>query len=151
VGVGIETVGSNKHSDMLSLMRPFDADETAYMQASVEDIYEQFVKLVATSRNKTQEEVDQIAQGRVWAAADALSIGLIDEVGGLQDAISYAAALADMPSSDAYSVVGYPTPPTFLEQLMEQFGGKTEDEISVFLNYQPGKMYARLPYNYDIR
>ena len=151
VGVGIETVGSNKHSDMLSLMRPFDADETAYMQASVEDIYEHFVKLVATSRNKTEEEVDEIAQGRVWAAADALSIGLIDEVGGLQDAISYAAALADMTSSDDYSVVGYPTPPTFLEQLMEQFGGKTEDEISVFLNYQPGKMYARLPYNYEIR
>jgi len=150
VGVGIETVGSNKHSDMLSLMRPFDADETAYMQATVEDIYEMFVNLVATSRGKTAEEIDAIAQGRVWAATDALSIGLVDEIGSLEDAISYAAALADLTSSDAYSVVGYPAPPTFMQQLMEQFGGSSED-ISVFQNYEPGRMYARIPYNYNIR
>ena len=147
VGVGIETVGSNKHSDMLSLMRPFDAAETAYMQASVEDIYELFVNLVATSRGLSVERVDEIAQGRVWAATDALQIGLVDEIGTLEDAISYAAALADLSSSDEYSVVGYPTPPTFMEQLLEQFGGGSK-EVSVFLNYEPGKMYARLPYDY---
>jgi protease-4 len=152
VGVGIETIGSNKHSDALSLMRPFDNAELTYMQASVEDIYELFVKLVADSRKLTVEQVDAIAQGRVWAATDALQIGLIDEIGTLEDAISYAAALADMNSSDEYSVVGYPAPLTFIEQLMEQFGGsKTEDEISVWLNYEPGKYYARLPYNYVIR
>ena len=152
VGVGIETIGSNKHSDALSLMRPFDNAELAYMQASVEDIYELFVKLVADSRKLTVEQVDAIAQGRVWAATDALQIGLIDEIGTLEDAISYAAALADMNSSDEYSVVGYPAPLTFIEQLMEQFSGsKTEDEVSVWLNYEPGKYYARLPYNYVIR
>ena len=151
VGVGIETIGSNKHSDMLSLMRPFDAAETAYMQASVEDIYELFVKLVADSRKLTVEQVDAIAQGRVWAATDALQIGLVDEIGGLPEAISYAAALADLISSDAYSVVGYPTPPTFLQQLMEQFGGSAGSDVSVFLNYEPGRMYARIPYTYDIR
>lgn len=152
VGVGVETIGSNKHSDMMSLMRPFDADELAYMQASVEDIYELFVKLVADSRELTVEQVDAIAQGRVWAATDALQIGLIDEIGTLQDAISYAAALADLTSSDQYSVAGYPAPLTFFEQLMEQFGGSnTEQEISVWLNYEPGKYYARLPYNYVIR
>lgn len=150
VGVGIETVGSNKHSDMLSLMRPFDKDEAAYMQASVEDIYELFVKLVADSRGQSVEQVDAIAQGRVWAATDALKIGLVDEIGGLQDAISYAAAMADMNSSDEYSVVAYPTPPTFLQQLMEQFTGESSD-VSVFLNYEPGRMYARLPYNYVIK
>ena len=152
VGVGVETIGSNKHSDMMSLMRPFDADELAYMQASVEDIYELFVKLVADSRELTVDQVDAIAQGRVWAATDALQIGLIDEIGTLQDAISYAAALADLTSSDQYSVSGYPAPLTFFEQLMEQFGGSnSEQEISVWLNYEPGKYYARLPYNYDIR
>ena len=152
VGVGVETIGSNKHSDMMSLMRPFDADELNYMQASVEDIYELFVKLVADSRELTVDQVDAIAQGRVWAATDALQIGLIDEIGTLQDAISYAAALADLTSSDQYSVSGYPAPLTFFEQLMEQFGGSnSEQEISVWLNYEPGKYYARLPYNYDIR
>ncbi len=152
VGVGVETISSNKHSDMMSLMRPFDADELAYMQASVEDIYELFVKLVADSRELTVEQVDAIAQGRVWAATDALQIGLIDEIGTLEDAISYAAALADLTSSDQYSVSGYPAPLTFFEQLMEQFGGSnSEQEISVWLNYEPGKYYARLPYNYVIR
>ncbi len=152
VGVGVETISSNKHSDMMSLMRPFDADELAYMQASVEDIYELFVKLVADSRKLTVDQVDAIAQGRVWAATDALQIGLIDEIGTLEDAISYAAALADLTSSDQYSVSGYPAPLTFFEQLMEQFGGSnSEQEISVWLNYEPGKYYARLPYNYVIR
>ena len=152
VGVGIETIGSNKHSDMLSLMRPFDNAELAYMQASVEDIYELFVKLVADSRNLTVDQVDAIAQGRVWAAADALQMGLIDEIGTLEDAISYAADLADLNSSDEYSVVGYPAPLTLIEQLMEQFGSSSsQKDISVWLNYQPGKYYARLPYNYDIR
>ena len=152
IGVGVETIGSNKHSDMMTLMRPFDPKETAYMQASVEDIYELFVNLVANSRGMEPEKVDEIAQGRVWAATDALQIGLVDEIGSLQDAIAYAAALADLNSSDDYSVQGYPTPPTFVEQLLEQFGtNKQDNEISAFLSYQPGKFYARMPYNYVIR
>lgn len=149
VGVGVETVGSNKHSDILSLMRPFDADETAYMQATVEDIYELFVNLVATSRDLPVERVDEIAQGRVWAATDALQIGLVDEIGSLQDAIAYAAAMADLTSSDAYSVVGYPAPPSFLQQLLDQFGGGSGN-ASVFQNYQPGQLYARIPYDYRL-
>jgi protease-4 len=121
------------------------------MQASVEDIYELFVNLVAKSRNLSVEQVDAIAQGRVWAATDALQIGLVDEIGGLPEAISYAAALADLNSSDDYSVVGYPAPPSFVQQLMEQFGVNTGSDVSVFLNYEPGRMYARIPYTYDIR
>lgn len=154
VGVNVESVGSNKHSDMMSLMRPFDAAELAYMQASVEDIYELFVNLVATSRGLSVERVDQIAQGRVWAAADALEVGLVDEIGTLQDAISYAAALADLPSSDDYSVASYPAVPSFFEQLMSQLGGSGMGEdvrFRVLKSYEPGRFYARLPYDYEIR
>lgn len=154
VGVNVESVGSNKHSDMMSLMRPFDAAELAYMQASVEDIYELFVNLVATSRGLSVERVDQIAQGRVWAAADALEVGLVDEIGTLQDAISYAAALADLPSSDDYSVASYPAVPSFFEQLMSQLGGSGMGEdirLRVLKSYEPGRFYARLPYDYEIR
>ena len=165
VGVGIETVGSNKHSDMFSLMRPFDSEELAYMQASVEDIYERFVNLVATSRNLEPARVDEIAQGRVWMGSDALEIGLVDEIGTLDDAIAYAAALADLHSSDEYKVVGYPRPLTFAEQLMSSFG-KSQQEPSVLSGtpfagmagsllelkkQQPGVVYARLPYAFDIR
>ena len=154
VGVNVESVGSNKHSDMMSLMRPFDAAELAYMQASVEDIYELFVNLVATSRGLSVERVDQIAQGRVWAAADALEAGLVDEIGTLQDAISYAAALADLPSSDDYSVASYPAVPSFFEQLMSQLGGSGMGEdvrLRVLKSYEPGRFYARLPYDFEIR
>ncbi len=154
VGVNVESVGSNKHSDMMSLMRPFDAAELAYMQASVEDIYELFVNLVAASRGLSVERVDQIAQGRVWAATDALEVGLVDEIGTLQDAISYAAALADLPSSDDYSVASYPAVPSFFEQLMSQLGGSGMGEdvrLRVLKSYEPGRFYARLPYDYEIR
>ena len=160
VGVGVETIGSNKHSDMLSLMRPFDSAELAYMQATVEDIYELFVNLVATSRGLSVERVDEIAQGRVWAAADALEIGLVDEIGTLQDAISYAAALADLPSSDDYAVASYPAVPSFFEQLMSQLGGLgsgsdsrlgLDGRLRALKTYAPGRFYARLPYDYEIR
>ncbi len=165
IGVNVETVGSHRHSDMYSLMRPFDSEELKYMQASVEDIYESFVNLVATSRDKDPEYIDSIAQGRVWTGADALEIGLVDEIGTLEDAISYAAALADMHSSDEYGVVAYPRPLTFMEQILESMGQSTTP--SVLLEGTPfeamgremenvkaaenGTVFARLPYSIDIK
>ena len=165
IGVGVETVGSHKHSDMYSLMRPFDAKEMAYMQASVEDIYDSFVSLVAESRDITYEAVDAIAQGRVWTGADALEIGLVDELGTLQDAIVYAALLADFHSSDEYCVVSYPEPLTPFQELMMQFGSGREEPsilsgtpfeglgpaVATLKANQPGVIYARLPYAFDIR
>ena len=165
LGVGIESVNSNKHSDMFSLMRPFDKTELAYMQASVEDIYESFVNLVASSRGLEPARVDEIAQGRVWTGADALEIGLVDEIGTLQDAIAYAAALADLPSSDLYKVVDYPEPLTFFQELMLQLGQTKEEPtilsgtpfaglapaVSSLRANEPGRVYARRPYALDIR
>ncbi len=164
VGVGIETVGSHKHSDMYSLMRPFDAKELDYMQASVEDIYESFVNLVATSRNQEPAQIDAIAQGRVWTGADALEIGLVDEIGTLEDAISYAAALADMHASDEYGVVAYPRPLSMLEQLMQSMGENNTPsilsgtpfealgkELESLQSNKPSAVYARLPYSLEIR
>ncbi len=165
IGVGVETVGSNKHSDMFSLVRPFDKEEMQYMQASVEDIYERFVNLVASSRGMDPARVDEIAQGRVWTGADALEIGLVDEIGTLEDAITYAASLADFYSSDEYRVVGYPQPLTFIEEFMNSIGqGADEpsilsgtpfeafgDAVSGLKAQTPGLVYARLPYALEIR
>lgn len=164
IGVGIETVGSNKHSDMFSMMRPFDAKELAAMQASVEDIYDSFVGLVAASREMSVPDVDAIAQGRVWTGADALEIGLVDAIGTLEDAVAYAAALADFHSSDEYTICDYPEPLTMFQQLMMQLGGAEEPTVlsdtpfealgpavaSLKAN-QPGVVYARLPYSLEIR
>ncbi|MBR1569987.1 MAG: signal peptide peptidase SppA [Bacteroidales bacterium] len=166
LGVGIESVTSNKHGDMLSLMRPFSPEETAYMQATVEDIYDRFVGLVAASRGMDTPAVDEIAQGRVWAGSDALGIGLADEAGTLKDAVLYAASLAGLFSAEDYKVVTYPGVPTTLESLIALLGqGHEEPTVLAGTPFEavaktlmkslqgdrPVTMYARMPYCLDIR
>ena len=125
-------VNSNKHADFMSLMRPLDSEETAYMQASVERIYDSFVSLVAEGRNLTGEFVDNVAQGRVWTGRDALSIHLVDEIGTLEDAVRWAAEAAGESLEDAdlkhWNIVGYPKPPTAMESVMEMLGNKPSGE-----------------------
>lgn len=129
--VNMVPVKSHKHSDMLQLTRPFDEQETAWMQVYVDDIYNQFVGIVAEGRGKTFEAVDSIAQGRVWTGADAIRIGLVDEIGTLEDAIAYAASMAGDPDVSAWNVTGYPKPLTLMEQLMQQFGQSAGAEEAV--------------------
>ena len=125
-------VNSNKHSDIMSLMRPLDAEETAYMQASVERIYDRFVSLVAEGRNLTYDFVDNVAQGRVWTGQDALAIHLVDEIGTLEDAIKWAAEAAGESLEEAdlknWNVVAYPKQPTAMEQMMDMLGNKPSGE-----------------------
>ena len=79
---------------MFSLMRPFDSDEYNYMLRSIEGAYERFLDVVSDGRGMSKERVDEIGQGRVWTGADALKINLTDEIGGLTDALNYAALAA---------------------------------------------------------
>ncbi len=169
--VNVTTVGSSSHSGMLGLMRPLDAAETAYMQKSVEDIYERFVSIVSEGRKLESDYVDSIAQGRVWVGSDALKIGLVDEIGTLEDAIHYAALMADGSSEalDSWRVEEFPKPQTTMEMLMSMMGGSAP-EVKVFkgtpyesaakylwdLNRSWEKnrgsyMFASLPYVMDIR
>lgn len=165
LGVNIETVGSNKHSDMFSLMRPFDAKEIAYMQASVEDIYDTFVNIVADGRSLEPARVDQIAQGRVWMGSDALDISLVDQIGTLEDAVIYAAGLAGLHSKEDYKEVSYPKPLTMAQQLMMTFGQGMEEptilsgtpfhamgkDIDRMTTSAPSLVYARIPYDIEIK
>lgn len=166
IGVGVESISSNKHGDLLSLMRPFDAQETAYMQASVEDIYERFVNLVASSRGMEPARVDEIAQGRVWTGSDALEIGLVDELGTLKDAIVYAASQAGLLYEEDYKVISCPAVPTPLEQAMLLLGPMQEEPTiladtpfepmarsldGLLKDNQPTGVYARLPYYLEIK
>ena len=129
--VNITPVKSHKHSDMLSLTRPFDAEETQWMQDYVDDIYTSFVNLVAEGRGKTYESVDSIAQGRVWTGKDALKIGLVDEIGTLEDALRYTASVAGDSDLDNWNVVAYPKPMSFMEQLKQQLGKGNKEEVMV--------------------
>ena len=165
VGVNVVSVGSNKHSDMYSLMRPFDAEETASMQAYVDDIYGRFVGLVAEGRSLETQQVDDIAQGRVWVGTDALGLGLVDEIGGLREAVNYAASLAGYLSKGDYHVVTYPTQLTQAEQFIQMLYGQREEpsilagtpfealgeSLRGLRENEPTQVYARLPYDIEIR
>lgn len=118
VGVNVVPVNSNKHSDVLMMMRKFDPEETAYMESAIEKVYTDFVSIVAEGRNMSTEAVDEIGQGRVWAGVDALKVGLADERGGLLDAIRYAELAAGL-AKDNYKIVEYPIVKTAYEKLLE--------------------------------
>ena len=162
--VNITPVNSNKHADMLGMMRALDSQETAFMQASVERIYSKFTSIVAEGRDMTVEDVDNIAQGRVWTGAEALEIGLVDQIGTIEDAIEYAALCIDgVESVNDVQVVGYPKPLTTIEAIMESIVGKGESVFAgtplenvekAFIGWteaESGKAYARLPYEIIIR
>lgn len=163
IHINITPVNSNRHADMYGMMRPLDKAETDYMQASVERIYDAFTGLVAEGRNMTVEAVDEIAQGRVWAGCDALEIGLVDEIGTIEDAIIYAAMSIDGVSSlDDVRIQEYPKPLTALESLLEAFGGNenvfsgtpfenVEEAFKDWNASESGKVYARMPFEYSIR
>lgn len=163
--VNITTISSNEHGDMYSGLRPLSDSETAYMQASVEKIYDKFTATVAEGRNLEVPYVDSIAQGRVWAGSDAAEIGLADGIGTIKDAIMYAAGAAGNGMADlsAWQIMEYPKPMTTMEILMESLGGSSasvfegtplenvEKAFSDWKADESGKVYARLPYEMSIR
>lgn len=161
--INITPVNSHSHSDMMGLMRPLDNMETAYMQASVEKIYDKFTSLVSKGRNMTVSDVDEVAQGRVWTGADALEIGLVDQIGTLEDAVNYAAkTIEGVTNLDDVAIEVFPKPQTTLEMLMESINGDSEvfadtpleNVEAAFKSWnstESGKVYARLPYEFIIR
>ena len=162
--VGVTNVGSSRHSDMYSLTRPLDAEETAYMQRSVDDIYEAFLENVSAGRGMDKAEIDEIAQGRVWTGSDALKIGLVDEIGTLADAVRYAAIAAGDAESDlsTWDIAAYPKPMTTLDIILENLTGSTdalagtpfESVGRAFRGWDAtstGKVYARMPYIMEIK
>ena len=161
--VNVTTVNSNDHSDMYTLIKPLDAAEKSYMQASVENIYNRFTSIVADGRDMTVEEVDAIAQGRVWTGAEAEGIGLVDQIGTLTDALNYAAiSIEGVESLNDVQILEYPKPQTSVEMLLEMFGNgesvfagtpfeNVENAFRGWNESQAGKVYARMPYEITIR
>ena len=95
LGITFDRASTNAHS-VMTTNRKLTADEMQMIQAEVDVTYDQFLSRVAEGRKLTKEQVNVIARGRVWTGRDALEIGLVDEIGGLTDAISYAAKKADI-------------------------------------------------------
>lgn len=93
LGLSFDRVGTNKHS-VMTTNRKLNEDEITLIQGQVDEIYDQFKSIVAEGRGMTKEEVGVIARGRVWTGRDAMAVGLVDEMGGLSDAIKFAAKKA---------------------------------------------------------
>lgn len=127
LGITFDEVGTNESSGFIGINRPMTEEERAFMQFQVEDVYTTFLKYVSEARGMSVEEVNNIAQGRVWTGSDAKEIGLIDDFGGLEDAIELAAELAEI---ENYKIRSLPAQKDFMKQLMEDFTGqKTQSRL----------------------
>lgn len=106
LGVTFDVAKTNHHS-MVTPFKPLTDDEKRSIQLSVDRIYDNFISKVADGRGITKAQVDSIGQGRVWTGSDAIEIGLVDELGSLQNAIDYAAEKAEI-ATDDIRVIAYP-------------------------------------------
>jgi len=126
LGLKTEIVNTNKNSDFPSIIRPMNPYEKELMQSSVEKIYSDFVSRVASGRKMSSESVDSVGQGRVWSGTSAVKIGLVDEMGGLNDAIVSAAKLAGI---DTYSVRELPVIEDPYTRILSQLTGEVRMSI----------------------
>ncbi|MDR2673662.1 MAG: signal peptide peptidase SppA [Opitutaceae bacterium] len=117
LGVTYDSVKTGKFADAITITRPKTVEELAVAQRMVDWIYDEFVGKVADARGIARERVHEIAQGRVWSGAEALRLGLVDEIGGLDDAIAHAAGKAGL--KPGYTVIEYPRKKEFAEVLAE--------------------------------
>jgi protease-4 len=137
LGLTFDRVATNKHS-VMTTNRKLNEDEMLVIQKSVDDIYDQFKGRVAAGRGMTKEQVNVIGRGRVWTGRDALKIGLVDELGGIKDAISYAADKAGIKDQ---KVVYYPkVKEDKFAELIEQFEEQNESEVKIESTELPKEM-----------
>jgi protease-4 len=161
----VDTVKTGKFADLGTVMRPKSDAELAIFQGMVDFIYDEFTAKVAESRKLELAAVKEIAQGRVWSGAEAKKLGLVDEIGNLDDAIQFAAQKAGL--GDSYRVSEYPRKKLFSETLAEAFEpGRRElasagpvgdlvraanEELKTLLRFNdPQGVYARLPLNLNL-
>ncbi|MCC6244349.1 MAG: signal peptide peptidase SppA [Gemmatimonadaceae bacterium] len=174
-GITFDTVKTGRYADLLTLSRPRTDAELAVLQRGTDAVYSAFIDRVATARKLTPDSVRQIAEGRVWSGTDAMRIGLVDSIGGLDAAIKSAASLAKLTGD--YDVREYPRTKTTTELLSEMFENKPTpvastalpsmlagrgqvqqlsreilQQLGVLLTYNdPRATYARLPFILIVR
>ncbi|WP_295618190.1 signal peptide peptidase SppA [Chamaesiphon sp. GL140_3_metabinner_50] len=166
-GITWDVVKTSKLADSSTIARPRTPQELAISQQMVDDIYDDFLNKVSESRKLPKQKVAEIAQGRVWSGSDAKKIGLVDDIGGLSDAISYAAETAKLGKD--WELEEYPAVEGWEEKLLKQFAGskearalqvqdpltaeliKVKAELSVLKTFNdPHHVYVRLPIDFKL-
>ncbi|NNF03721.1 MAG: signal peptide peptidase SppA [Rhodothermales bacterium] len=121
LGITFDQVATSPYADMFNAVEGFSAAERQLMQDATDGTYERFVRLVAEGRSLEADRVREIAEGRVWTGAEAVRIGLVDELGGLDEALEIAADMAEL-EEGAWRARWYPRQQTFLEMLTGTLG-----------------------------
>ena len=163
LGIKFDEVKTNKHAAFGTRARPFNAEEMALLEQYIGRGYNLFRKRVADGRQQSIEQIEEIAQGRVWLGNDALKIKLVDEIGGLDKAIAKAASLAKV---SQYHATSYPEQQSWWTNLLDQATSKNnylDEQLQATLGeyYEPFKfvknmnrqsaIQARLPYYVNIK
>ena len=160
LGIHVDVVKSHSYSDLGNPFRPLTEREKEAARGWIEDTYDDFVQHVADGRNMATEEVDEIAQGRVWSGVDARRINLIDMYGGLQKSVDVAAEMAEL---EQYRTVGLPRLKDPFQQFLKGLSGDVRtrvlkqtlgNEARYYLNLKEAlKMegiQARIPYKIEV-
>lgn len=161
LGITFDRVKTGRFADAVTISRPKTPEELAIVQRMVDWIYDEFVRKVSEARNLPREQVQEIAQGRVWSGAEAVKLGLVDELGGMDAAIAYAAQKAGL--APGFKVVEFPKKKELGELIADALEGikpassrtsgalgkiveQFESELRVLNQFNdPRGIYARLP------
>lgn len=133
IGLDFDVIKSHEYADLLNLTDPFTPAEERIIQQNVENGYEVFLDRVAANRGMTRDEVHEVAQGRVWTGADAWEVGLVDELGSLEDAIGMAAEMAEIKE---YRIENYPKQKGLFEALMASSQAKVQNYLYSWLPFE---------------
>jgi protease-4 len=137
LGMTFDRAGTNKHS-VMTTNRKLTPEEFTIIQEEVDAIYAQFLERVSVGRGMTTEEVNTFARGRVWTGTDALAIGLVDELGGISSAISYAAKKASIKDK---KILYYPLKKSDkLTELLEQLDEDENSDLNISSNQMPKEL-----------
>ena len=141
IGLTFDVAKTNENADFGTITQPLTEFQYGKLQEMVVKTYDDFTKRVADGRGLTQTYVDSIGQGRVWAGADAISLGLVDQLGDMEDAIAYAAEKANLGSD--YKVTEWPKQKDFFTRIMESMNSN-DDKLDAAMKQRLGAYYDYL-------
>ena len=139
IGLTFDVAKTNENADFGTITQPLTEFQYGKLQENVVKTYDQFTKRVAEGRGLRQTYVDSIGQGRVWSGVDAIEIGLVDQLGDMEDAIAYAAEKANLGSD--YKVTEWPKQKDFATRLMESLSSSDADKLDAAMRSKLGAYY----------
>jgi protease-4 len=156
LGISTDYVATSDNATLFSAQQNFTPAQQAYIERSMHETYEAFIKGVAEGRKMSVDAVDKIGKGRVWSGTQAKDLGLVDELGGTDTAIDVAKQLAHIPAANSVRIIRLPEEKTFFEQLFERQKEQMRESESIegSLQHIMGLLepvQARLPYELHIK